>query len=111
MKFKLEESQIAIRPTVDEGAIVDLSFIIIGIANKDNNIQQATIYATSETNSYGIVLNGWYDGKAEPYGLYRGGFLNVQIPKLERFEYLEKTCKHSSFYECMGEQFKTHNMF
>ena len=56
MKFKLEESQIAIRPTVDEGAIVDLSFIIIGITNTDKNIQQATVYATSETNSYGILI-------------------------------------------------------
>ena len=113
MKFRLRENPIITRPTVDEGAIVDLAFITITLSSERSNetIHKATLYVTSEINSYGIVLNGWYDGKAKPHELYKGGLLNIQIPKLKRFEYLKKTCTPSSFYECLGEQFKTHSMF
>ena len=90
--------------------MLDVAFIAIQISEKVKNSgqQEVTLYITSERNSFGAVLNGWYDGKVNPILLPRGGLASIQLTGMKRFEYLEKTSKNSSFYECLGEKLMTH---
>ena len=60
------------------------------------------LFLTTEKNSYGVVDNRWWDGKASPFYLLAGGFQLIQILNVRRYEYLEGTCKDESYYECIG---------
>ena len=83
------------------------TFIITLSKNIDTEpIHDALLYLTSEENSFGAVYLKWFDGKAEPFRLHKGGYNTVQIPTIRRYEYLEGTCQHTSFYECVGSNFK-----
>ena len=104
--MKLKHGQKTFRNSIDDGVVLDLAFIAIQIS--ENSSQEVTLYITSERNSFGAVLNGWYDGKVNPILLPRGGLASIQLTGMKRFEYLEKTCKNSSFYECLGEKLMTH---
>ena len=106
--MKLKHGQGTFRNSIDDGVVLDVAFIAIHISEKVKNQIQATLYITSERNSFGAVLNGWYDGKVNPILLPRGGLSSIQLTGMKRFEYLEKTCKNSSFYECLGEKLMTH---
>ena len=106
----MEFEQQMINSAIDEGTKLDVALISIDLFDKaTNSTQEATLYITSEENSYGAVLNTWYNGQAKPALLPRGGFLNVQISKMKRYEYLEKKCNRSSFYECVGEKLTKQN--
>ena len=108
MKLKSKSGKITKLLTYDEGARLDIAFVAIEVSEKSrHSIQEAILYITSERNSFGAVFNGWYDGKSNPVPLVRSGILNIQISEMKRFEYLEKTCNASSFYECVGEKLMT----
>ena len=62
------------------------------------------LYLTSEQNSYGAVINHWYDGNVDPFRLESGKLHFLRIPKTRIYEYLEGTCSHKSFFECVSSK-------
>ena len=93
------------RHSMSSGDLFDLGMFSVTLSeNVTRDIHKTVLYATSQNNSYGAILGRWYDGRATPVPLYKGGFNTIQITKMTRFEYLKKTCSQTSFYECVGHE-------
>ena len=67
-------------------------------------LRDGHIFLTSELNSYGVVLNHWYDGNVEPFELQNGKLHMLRITNLRKYKYLEGTCSKQSFYQCVAMQ-------
>ena len=74
------------------------------ISKRHDDIQKATLYLTTHQNSYGAAYNRWFDGKIQHFPLQKGGFQTLKIYSVLRYEYLEDTCQHTSFYECLSSK-------
>ena len=79
-----------------------LFLINFELSLKELEIEETTLYVTSEINSYGAVTLRWFDGEAKPLYLQKGKYHNIQIYKIKRYEYLKDKCRDTSFYHCMG---------
>ena len=57
---------------------------------------QANLYITSEENSYGAIMERWYDGMVAAYILKNGTqhFINAEV---DEFHYLKSICQKQSF--------------
>ena len=84
----------------------NLAFFIIKFYNdiRPQDINDATAHLTTKANSYGAAYFKWYDGTARPFHLKKGVYQTVNIIQINRYEYLEGTCEHISFYECLGSK-------
>ena len=62
------------------------------------------IFIMSERNSYGIVINEWYNGKVMKTQVEKGMFKVFDL-KLEQYQYLatHTKCSYQSFYECASQ--------
>ena len=69
---------------------------------KQDKIYHVYLYLTSYQNSYGAAYKRWYDGKVQQIHLQKGGFDSIDITKVARYEHIKGTCKHTSFYQCVG---------
>ena len=67
------------------------------------------IFITSERNSYGVVVNEWYNGKVLKTQVKKG-FEKAFDLKPEQYQYLatHTKCSYQSFYEC-ASQFTAEN--
>ena len=86
---------------------------------KQCEISKATVYATSEKNSYGIVEKKWFDGIVEdPNGVkvettkvsqndngYSLGDL-LTIVEVNEYINLDWKCSQNSYYECLAKGFQ-----
>ena len=81
-----------------------LGFFIINISNnvEHKNLHQVYLHVTSKVNSYGAIFSQWHDGTVQHLKLQKGGFDSLFIEKISKYEYLKETCKHVSFYQCIG---------
>ena len=102
IQFTLKDSELAPRESIDQGAAFDMGMFPITLTDEvKENIKKAMIYITSEDNSYGIMLNGWYDGKVEPFvlrrGSYHSGLAIITIPFGSLFHNQESVGEKSVF--------------
>ena len=105
VKMQFTISELFYRKHLADGTLFDLGMFSITLSeNIIDNIQEATVYTTSETNSYGAVLGKWYNGKVKPIQLQRGEYTSIVTTKMTRYEYLENKCSQTSYYECLGEK-------
>ena len=65
------------------------------------------LYLTTVQNSYGAVKYRWWDGEAKPYKLSPGGSKLIQIQSIKKYKYLEQTCHHGSYYQCVSSNLTT----
>ena len=66
------------------------------------NLVETTI--TSEPNSYGAILNRWYDGNAERLFMEPGKGYSATIVDIREYSYLKWNCTSDSYYECLGKR-------
>ena len=106
VKLQFTISELSYRKSmVLQGDLYDLGMFSITLSeNITENVQEVTLYTTSENNSYGTVLAQWYGGKVNPIQLQRGEYTQISTTKMRRYEYLEKKCNPISFYGCLGEK-------
>ena len=50
---------------------------------RNSSTNNPTLYLTTQENSYGVVSNRWWNGRAEPFEI-TGGFRNIQINSIQR---------------------------
>lgn len=64
---------------------------------------KASLYITSEENSYGATFQKWFEGEVEPYALKYGHehSINLQVKELH---HLPHRCQKQPFYECLGDK-------
>ena len=87
------------------------------IVNLDNDLvrkqlinNKPRLYLTTVQNSYGAVKYRWWDGEARPFKLSPGGSQLIQIQRIRKFIYLEQTCQHGSYYQCISSNVTTEEM-
>ena len=64
------------------------------------------LYFTTESNSYGAVLESWYDGEVDPYVMRRGMVHEINIPHIKTFEFINSQCTNQPFYYCLAERLR-----
>ena len=107
VKLQFTISALIYGQSIQHGVSFDVGMFTITLSETmTKNIQEATVYTTSENNSYGAVLKRWYDGKVEPIQLPIGKYTAITVTKMKRHEYLERKCSPTSFYGCIGEKMK-----
>ena len=72
---------------------------------RNSSTNNPTLYLTTQENSYGVVSNRWWNGRAEPFEI-TGGFRNIQINSIQKYENLPGTCSHDSFAQCAGSKIR-----
>ena len=76
------------------------------VGNKDLNeafnVTEATLYFTTEENSYGVVMDRWFDGMPGEFKLIKGRTHFIKIIGVRRYEYLKSKCTHETFYQCLA---------
>ena len=84
-----------------------LGYFVLEIGNQTvQNLTDAKVYFTTKQNSFGAVMNRWFDGKAEPFLLERMVCKVFAITGVTRFEYLEGKCTNESYYQCLSTNLK-----
>ena len=73
-------------------------------SNASSAPNQMRLYVTSEQNSYGVVVEKWYDGHVEPYNLEKGRFHHILINKIDEYRHLEHHCAYQSYYHCLSSR-------
>ena len=70
----------------------------------DDEIPSNDILMTSESNSYGMTMDDWVDGKRLKISKVKGFYwVSVQPKKMKK---LKKCSDSTSFYECFGSELK-----
>ena len=65
----------------------------------------AKLYASTESNAYGAVLEKWYDGAVDPIKLYDDSFHLLKIAKIRETRHLsQKSQNKKSYYQCLSSK-------
>ena len=67
------------------------------------------MYITTKENSYGAILEKWFDGRVQPLKLLRGKHHKIRITEVQKIVHLKGKCSNVAFYQCLTDNFKTLN--
>ena len=76
------------------------------VGNKDSNqafnVTETTLFFTSEENSYGVVMDRWFDGRPGELKLIKGRTHFIKIIDVRQYDYLKSKCSRKTFYQCLA---------
>ena len=63
-----------------------------------NMAKNARFQITSVANAYGQVMDRWYDGETKTLFAKKGKIVNVNIPEVKEYRYINFNCTQASSF-------------